>query len=52
VTVPVAGVPVDVLHDWIEESYRLVAPKRLVARLDERLCEERAEVARSGGDDA
>jgi predicted DNA-binding protein (MmcQ/YjbR family) len=34
VTVPVAGVPVDVLRDWIEESYRIVAPKRLVAELD------------------
>jgi predicted DNA-binding protein (MmcQ/YjbR family) len=52
VTVPVAGVPVDVLHDWIEESYRLVAPKRLVAQLDERGGEERAEVARAGRDDA
>ncbi|GAA3786809.1 hypothetical protein GCM10022226_01190 [Sphaerisporangium flaviroseum] len=24
----------DVLCDWVEESYRIVAPKRLVARLD------------------
>jgi hypothetical protein len=32
--VPFAGVPVDVLRDWIEESYRIVAPKRLVALLD------------------
>ena len=54
VTVPVAGVPVDVLRDWIEESYRLVAPKRLVALLDsdERVGEERAEVAASRRDDA
>ena len=35
VTVPVADVPVDVLRDWVEESYRIVAPKRLVAQLDE-----------------
>jgi len=28
--------PVDVLTDWVEESYRRVAPKRLVAELDER----------------
>ena len=26
--------PVGVLTDWIEESYRLVAPKRLIADLD------------------
>jgi len=34
VTVPVADVPLDVLRDWVEESYRIVAPKRLVAALD------------------
>jgi predicted DNA-binding protein (MmcQ/YjbR family) len=34
VTVPIAGVPLDVARDWIEESYRIVAPKRLVAQLD------------------
>ncbi|MGH2703091.1 MAG: MmcQ/YjbR family DNA-binding protein [Actinomycetota bacterium] len=28
--------PIDVLRDWIEESYRVVAPKRLVTELDER----------------
>jgi predicted DNA-binding protein (MmcQ/YjbR family) len=27
--------PIDVLKDWVEESYRLVAPKRLVAEFDE-----------------
>jgi predicted DNA-binding protein (MmcQ/YjbR family) len=27
--------PVEVLHDWIDESYRLVAPKRLVKELDD-----------------
>ena len=26
--------PVDVLLDWVEESYRMVAPKRLIAQLD------------------
>ena len=36
VTVPVAGLPLDVLRDWVEESYRLVAPKRVVAQLDAR----------------
>ena len=37
VTVPLRapGVTVDVLRDWVEESYRIVAPKRLVATLDE-----------------
>jgi predicted DNA-binding protein (MmcQ/YjbR family) len=36
VTVPVdaEGVDIDLLCDWIEESYRIVAPKRLVAALD------------------
>ena len=28
--------PVDILCDWIEESYRAVAPKKLVAELDRR----------------
>jgi predicted DNA-binding protein (MmcQ/YjbR family) len=28
--------PVDVLTDWVEESYRIVAPKRSVAELDAR----------------
>jgi hypothetical protein len=28
--------PLDVLKDWVEESYRLVAPKKLVAELDRR----------------
>jgi len=36
VTVPVRGVPIAVLRDWIEESYRIVAPKALAARLDAR----------------
>ena len=30
------GVTLDLLCDWVEESYRIVAPKRLVAELDER----------------
>ena len=28
------GVTLDLLRDWIEESYRIVAPKRLIAELD------------------
>jgi predicted DNA-binding protein (MmcQ/YjbR family) len=28
--------PLDVLKDWVEESYRIVAPKRLVSELDGR----------------
>jgi predicted DNA-binding protein (MmcQ/YjbR family) len=28
--------PVDILCDWIEESYRTIAPKKLVAELDAR----------------
>jgi len=36
VNVPLDGdpPPVEVLCDWIEESYRTVAPKRLAAQLD------------------
>jgi hypothetical protein len=30
------GVTLELLRDWIEESYRIVAPKRLVAGLDRR----------------
>ncbi|MFH8366895.1 MmcQ/YjbR family DNA-binding protein [Streptomyces sp. NPDC018031] len=26
--------PADLLCDWVEESYRVIAPKRLTARLD------------------
>lgn len=35
-TVPLhgPGVSIAVLRDWVEESYRIVAPKRLVALLD------------------
>jgi predicted DNA-binding protein (MmcQ/YjbR family) len=38
VTVPFAGAtpPLPVLKDWVEESYRRMAPKRLVAELDSR----------------
>lgn len=41
VTVPVgaSGAPADLrelLEEWIEESYRTIAPKRLVAELDAR----------------
>jgi predicted DNA-binding protein (MmcQ/YjbR family) len=33
---PGAAVPVELLCDWIDESYRLIAAKRLVAELDRR----------------
>lgn len=36
VTVPYPRLPLDVARDWIEESYRIVAPKRLVAQFDRR----------------
>jgi predicted DNA-binding protein (MmcQ/YjbR family) len=38
VTIPLSDTtpPLDVLKDWVEESYRLVAPKKLIAELDER----------------
>lgn len=28
--------PLPILYDWLDESYRLVAPKKLAKRLDER----------------
>jgi predicted DNA-binding protein (MmcQ/YjbR family) len=36
VTVPLRaeGIDVQLLRDWVEESYRIVAPKRLVEELD------------------
>jgi predicted DNA-binding protein (MmcQ/YjbR family) len=39
VNVPVdaKGVTAPLLRDWIEESYRVIAPKRLVAELDRRV---------------
>jgi len=36
VTVPVVDLDEETLCDWVEESYRIVAPKRLVAELDAR----------------
>ncbi|MDF2706955.1 MAG: MmcQ/YjbR family DNA-binding protein [Nonomuraea muscovyensis] len=38
VTVPLLAElpPVEVLLDWVEESYRVIAPKRAVKLLDER----------------
>ena len=34
VTIPLAGGTFEVLRDFVEESYRIVAPRRLVAALD------------------
>jgi predicted DNA-binding protein (MmcQ/YjbR family) len=35
VTMPLDGAPpIDILCDWLEESYRLVAPKKLIKELD------------------
>jgi predicted DNA-binding protein (MmcQ/YjbR family) len=38
VTMPLDGElpPVEILCDWLEESYRIIAPKKLAAQLDER----------------
>lgn len=33
-TVALSAVDVDLLCDWVEESYRAAAPKRLIAELD------------------
>jgi predicted DNA-binding protein (MmcQ/YjbR family) len=51
VDVPVhsEGVTHELLCDWIEESYRIVAPKRLVAELDRRTARTgAADVDRTG----
>ena len=32
----VSAVPMDMLKAWVEESYRAIAPKRVVKQLDER----------------
>jgi predicted DNA-binding protein (MmcQ/YjbR family) len=39
VTVPIAapGATLPLLRDWVEESYRIVVPKRLVRQLDSTL---------------
>jgi predicted DNA-binding protein (MmcQ/YjbR family) len=34
VTIPVTSAPAGVLADFVEESYRRIAPKRLVSKLD------------------
>ena len=36
VTVPIAETPAELLEDWIEESYRTIATRKLVAELDAR----------------
>ena len=35
-TVPLADADLDFVRDWVEESYRNVAPKKLVGELDSR----------------
>ena len=37
VTMPLDGdiPPLDILYDWLEESYRIIAPKKLAAQLDD-----------------
>lgn len=49
--VPLRGktAPIGVLRDWIEESYRLVAPKQLSGRLDALRADTRVRTPRSGG---
>jgi predicted DNA-binding protein (MmcQ/YjbR family) len=34
VTLPITDVDLDLLHDWVEESFRNIAPKTVAARLD------------------
>ena len=36
-TIPLPAPDLGLLLDWVEESYRAVAPKRLIAELDHRL---------------
>ncbi|GAA5019537.1 MmcQ/YjbR family DNA-binding protein [Actinopolymorpha pittospori] len=35
-TIPLAGADLDLVRDWVEESYRNVAPKKFVAELGRR----------------
>jgi predicted DNA-binding protein (MmcQ/YjbR family) len=42
------GVTAELLCDWIEESYRIVAPKRLVAVLDRHTASRPPENGRTG----
>jgi predicted DNA-binding protein (MmcQ/YjbR family) len=35
-TIPLSALDVDLVCDWVEESYRNIAPKKLVAELDAR----------------
>ncbi|MGH2795098.1 MAG: MmcQ/YjbR family DNA-binding protein [Actinomycetota bacterium] len=41
--------PVAVLTDWVEESYRIVAPKRISSRLDEPPAEPKREPRKKPG---
>ena len=46
---PGKPVPLDILSDWLEESYRAVAPKRVSAQLDARAAAPKARPKRSKG---
>ena len=40
-TIPLPVADLDLLFDWVDESYRNVAPRRLLAELDRRVAELR-----------
>lgn len=46
---PKANIPVDLLKTWITESYRLQAPKKLVASLDDAAFEASSKAKRGTG---
>jgi predicted DNA-binding protein (MmcQ/YjbR family) len=46
---PGKPVPLDILSDWLEESYRAVAPKRVSAQLDARAAAPKSRPKRSKG---
>jgi hypothetical protein len=48
-TVHLSAVAVVLLCDWVDESYRNVAPRRFVAELDDRLPTRRGGTDRAGG---
>jgi predicted DNA-binding protein (MmcQ/YjbR family) len=33
-TLPVRDLDADLINEWVEESYRMIAPKKLIAQLD------------------
>jgi len=48
-TVPLPVSDIDLLFDWVDESYRNVAPRRLVAMLDRRVLDREPASGQAAG---